>query len=424
MSEVTKRLIDKYYERVKRILQESSDWDKIVRTYPEGHLAVRRAVKEILKRGFAAMHEGMMKDFDPETLDWKSMFKKMKDHDNVESFIEDLKELELIPKLPEEDIEDQELATIEQQVREAFGDVRVLRSEDYEKLMGYRVLVDRLRKRLRRLREEKKKLEERIEEAFRKAAEEREKLLKEIERLKKARITMVTVKFLKDMPSFVGVDEKTYGPYKAGDIASLPEANAAVLIEKGIAERWVAPPVKPPAPPKPAKPPKPKIPPPRLLPPVPETCPIDGTPLSLVHKIPIAFKLEHPLTVEEEYWRARLGLPIPTGKLQYVEVPPTMRVWMCERGHFFERDVRGRLIQRTPEFIYRKILREKARLERAERIPTAPPPRRRLNLQDVWWEWLEREKGITREEFMRLSEDEKNKLRREFGSWYAGALGH
>jgi len=246
MSEATKRLIDKYYERVKRHLQETRQWDRIVQIYPDRHLAVRRAVREILKRGFAAMYEGAIEDFDPETLDWESMFDKMKNHDNVESFIDDLEELGFIPEVPEEDIEDQELASIEQQVREAFGNVRVLRSEDYEKLTSYKVLVDRLRKRLRNLREEKKKLEERIEEAFRRAAEERERLIREIERLKKVRITMVTVKFLKDMPSFVGVDGKTYGPYKTGDIASLPEANAAVLVERKVAEIWVA---KPPTPP-------------------------------------------------------------------------------------------------------------------------------------------------------------------------------
>jgi len=34
----------------------------------------------------------------------------------------------------------------------------------------------------------------------------------------------------------VGIDMGHYGPYKAGDIATVPEENARVLVEKGSAE--------------------------------------------------------------------------------------------------------------------------------------------------------------------------------------------
>jgi DNA replication factor GINS len=44
--------------------------------------------------------------------------------------------------------------------------------------------------------------------------------------------------FKEDVPQFVGSDMKTYGPFKKGDIAKLPEENMKVLIERGIAEEF------------------------------------------------------------------------------------------------------------------------------------------------------------------------------------------
>jgi len=44
--------------------------------------------------------------------------------------------------------------------------------------------------------------------------------------------------FKEDTPEFVGIDEKTYGPFKKGDIARLPEENMKVLIERGIVEEF------------------------------------------------------------------------------------------------------------------------------------------------------------------------------------------
>ncbi len=45
----------------------------------------------------------------------------------------------------------------------------------------------------------------------------------------------MVVRFLKDVPSIVGVDLKTYGPFKSEDVASLPVENARVLIRQGLA---------------------------------------------------------------------------------------------------------------------------------------------------------------------------------------------
>ena len=46
-----------------------------------------------------------------------------------------------------------------------------------------------------------------------------------------------TVAFLSDSPKIVGEDLREYGPFKAGDIASLPLSNASSLIKHGIAKR-------------------------------------------------------------------------------------------------------------------------------------------------------------------------------------------
>ena len=44
--------------------------------------------------------------------------------------------------------------------------------------------------------------------------------------------------FKEDVPEFVALDEKNYGPFKKGDIARLPEDNMKLLIERGLAEEF------------------------------------------------------------------------------------------------------------------------------------------------------------------------------------------
>jgi len=47
----------------------------------------------------------------------------------------------------------------------------------------------------------------------------------------------VVLRFLKDVPAIIGVDMKTYGPFKVEDVASLPVDNAKILIKQGLAEK-------------------------------------------------------------------------------------------------------------------------------------------------------------------------------------------
>ena len=44
-----------------------------------------------------------------------------------------------------------------------------------------------------------------------------------------------TIRFLKSIPSIMGADMKSYGPFAAEDIASLPLQNAHILVKQGLA---------------------------------------------------------------------------------------------------------------------------------------------------------------------------------------------
>jgi DNA replication factor GINS len=45
------------------------------------------------------------------------------------------------------------------------------------------------------------------------------------------------LRFVKDIPAIIGSDMKTYGPFKAEDVASIPVANSVSLTKRGLAER-------------------------------------------------------------------------------------------------------------------------------------------------------------------------------------------
>lgn len=48
---------------------------------------------------------------------------------------------------------------------------------------------------------------------------------------------MAVLRFLSEIPEIMGADIKTYGPFKAEDIASISVENAKILIERGLAEK-------------------------------------------------------------------------------------------------------------------------------------------------------------------------------------------
>lgn len=49
------------------------------------------------------------------------------------------------------------------------------------------------------------------------------------------KLSLVTI--LGDVERFVGINMRNYGPFRTGDIATLPEPNADLLINKGLAEK-------------------------------------------------------------------------------------------------------------------------------------------------------------------------------------------
>jgi DNA replication initiation complex subunit (GINS family) len=44
-----------------------------------------------------------------------------------------------------------------------------------------------------------------------------------------------TLRFTKAIPAIMGADMKSYGPFQAEDVASLPELNAKILVKQGLA---------------------------------------------------------------------------------------------------------------------------------------------------------------------------------------------
>lgn len=60
----------------------------------------------------------------------------------------------------------------------------------------------------------------------------RTKLLESVS--KKHKVKPITVRFLRDFDQFVGADFAKYGPFKAEDVATIPNENAQALISKNI----------------------------------------------------------------------------------------------------------------------------------------------------------------------------------------------
>ncbi len=46
----------------------------------------------------------------------------------------------------------------------------------------------------------------------------------------------VTLRFLKPVPSIIGSDMKSYGPFMVEDVASVPAENAKILVKQGLAK--------------------------------------------------------------------------------------------------------------------------------------------------------------------------------------------
>lgn len=68
--------------------------------------------------------------------------------------------------------------------------------------------------------------------------ERRDEFLKELIERREEKESVSMVVFKEAVPEFLGIDMKTYGPFEKGDIAKLPEENAKILVERGLAEEF------------------------------------------------------------------------------------------------------------------------------------------------------------------------------------------
>ncbi len=77
---------------------------------------------------------------------------------------------------------------------------------------------------------------QKIEEEVVQKKEEKMEEAKKEEIKEKVEEGYVKVKFKEEIPQFVGIDEKVYGPFSPGDIAVLPKENAELFVNAEMAE--------------------------------------------------------------------------------------------------------------------------------------------------------------------------------------------
>jgi len=57
------------------------------------------------------------------------------------------------------------------------------------------------------------------------------------EKMEEDNENLALLTILEDVPKFVGMNMKNYGPFSKGDITTVPEPNADLLVKKGLAEK-------------------------------------------------------------------------------------------------------------------------------------------------------------------------------------------
>jgi hypothetical protein len=420
---VSEEVVKHYFEVVERSLKEDGLWEETVRKFPPKSIeeAVRRIVERCLET-----------HWDTENVDWKSVFQKLKDFKTLDDFINDLVSKREIPPSPEEEMRLYALAEEERILRETKK--RVIEEEDYEKLKSAQEQISRISKRVKNIEDELRKVPEALQKLASEYAEEIKALKAEIERLKavpapptppappaaakelseeeKSRLEKMFKMILVEELGRVPRDAVTEFREELEAAKFLPYNEAAKVVEmlaREIVEREKR---------------APRVPTPKVLPPIPEVCPIDGSPVREVTRVPVG-PVPVRLTAEEEYFRTQLGLPIPEREMVWVDVPVTMKVYACAEDHMFERDAAGRLVQRTHEYIYRKVIRETAGLRRITYAPPAPmvPTLARVeliepkSLQEMFRDWLKRFKDLSVEQYMALNEIEKKRILSEWSDY-------
>jgi DNA repair exonuclease SbcCD ATPase subunit len=157
---------EKYYQRVKRHLQEIGKWDIVLEKWSRktregepititGEQAVKTAVSHILDRCDYA-------ETDPEALDWQAIAELMPDYENPEDYLEGLTASQLVP--PPSPSEEAFYTYAEQEIRQLVDKLFSLPPEKRKPLIDEIIQKSGALEKLIRDAEEARKLKKRVEE--------------------------------------------------------------------------------------------------------------------------------------------------------------------------------------------------------------------------------------------------------------------
>ena len=133
-------------------------------------------------------------------------------------------------KLAKEKKDEIELRNIERIVENIFN----LRER---KIINFAIMAARAGVQPSNLTSEERQFFQRVFETLKERRVILEKIKSALEGEIKKEVEILVV-FKQDFPAFVGIDGQTYGPFKKGDIAKLPEENRKILVSKGIIEEF------------------------------------------------------------------------------------------------------------------------------------------------------------------------------------------
>jgi polyhydroxyalkanoate synthesis regulator phasin len=161
---------EKYYQRVKRRLQEIGKWNLVLEKWSRrtregepititGEQAVKTAVSHILDRCDYA-------ETDPEVLDWQAIAELMPDYENPEDYLEGLTASQLVP--PPSPSEEAFYTYVEQEIRQLIDKLFSLPPEKRKPLIDEIIQKSGALEKLIREAEEARKLKKRVEEYNRK----------------------------------------------------------------------------------------------------------------------------------------------------------------------------------------------------------------------------------------------------------------
>jgi predicted RNase H-like nuclease (RuvC/YqgF family) len=146
--------VERYYEIVRRHLEDRGLWAETVRRFPPG--AIRSAIRDIIDR--LDQH-----NIDPETLDWGTLFEALKDYEDVDGFIRGLEQRGYIPRSIEETV-GQYVGDMERYITEMMDELAQADPEALKRIRGR--IMDILGEvdEVARLKEEVGELKKRLEE--------------------------------------------------------------------------------------------------------------------------------------------------------------------------------------------------------------------------------------------------------------------